>query len=203
MHEITARAIEDLFQGRLKDYCSELAHHYSLSGNVPKAVEYLHCAGQQALQRSAQVEAIRHLSTAIELLKRQPDTAERARQELTLLLTLGPALMATRGQASQEVEANYRRALALCEQGRQTPYVFSAQLGLWAFYQLRAQYQVALPLGKRCSAWRCSRSAPSNWPKAIACWAPRCSGWASSTPRARIWRPCSPCPTPTRRPMTS
>ena len=91
----------------------------------------------------------RHLSAAIELLKRQPDTAERARQELTLLLTLGPALMAARGQASQEVEANYRRALALCEQGRQTPYVFSAQLGLWAFYQLRARYQVALPLGKR------------------------------------------------------
>ncbi|MBP0634026.1 adenylate/guanylate cyclase domain-containing protein [Cupriavidus sp. AcVe19-6a] len=149
LHEITARAIEDLFQGRLKDYCSELAHHYSLSGNVPKAVEYLHCAGQQALQRSAQAEAIRHLSTAIELLKRQPDTPERARQELTLLLTLGPALMAARGQASPEVEANYRRALALCEQGRQTPYVFSAQLGLWAFYQLRAQYRVALPLAKR------------------------------------------------------
>ncbi|MEM5430561.1 adenylate/guanylate cyclase domain-containing protein [Cupriavidus oxalaticus] len=149
LHEATAQAIEDLFQGRLKDYCSELAHHYSLSGNVPKAVEYLHCAGQQALQRSAQGEAIRHLSTAIELLKRQPDTAERARQELTLLLALGPALMAARGQAAPEVEANYRRALALCEQGRQTPYVFSAQLGLWAFYQLRAQYQVALPLGKR------------------------------------------------------
>ncbi|CAG2152465.1 hypothetical protein LMG31506_04623 [Cupriavidus yeoncheonensis] len=149
LHERTARAIESLFPGRLKDYCGELAHHYSLSGNVPKAIEYLHCAGQQALERSALPEAIGHLGKAIALLKRLPDTPERVRQELSLLLTLGPALIATRGQAATEVEANYRRALALCEQGEPTQQVFSAQLGLWAFYQLRAQYNVSLPLGKR------------------------------------------------------
>ncbi|WP_354686568.1 adenylate/guanylate cyclase domain-containing protein [Cupriavidus necator] len=162
LHESTAQAIEVLFHGRLKDYCSELAHHYSHSGNIPKAIEYLHCAGQQALQRSAQAEAILHLSTAIELLKRQPDNAERARRELTLLLALGPALMAARGQASAEVEANYRRALALCEQGKQTPAVFSAQLGLWAFYQLRAQYQVSLPLGKRLYALAMKSQRPKQ-----------------------------------------
>jgi len=149
LHERTAQAIETLFPGRLKDYCGELAHHYSLSGNIPKAVEYLHGAGQQAQQRSALPEAIRHLSAALDLLKRLPDTPERARQELSLLLTLGPTYMATRGQASPEVETTYRRALALCEQGEQTSYFFSAQLGLWAFYQLRAQYKVSLPLGKR------------------------------------------------------
>ncbi|CAG2160846.1 adenylate/guanylate cyclase domain-containing protein [Cupriavidus numazuensis] len=149
LHERTAHAIESLFPGRLKDYCGELAHHYSLSGNVPKAIEYLHYAGQQALERSALPEAIGHLDDAIALLKRLPDTPERLRQELALLLTLGPALIATRGQAATEVEANYRRALALCEQGEPTPQVFSAQLGLWAFYQLRAQYNVSLPLGKR------------------------------------------------------
>ncbi|MGO4304444.1 adenylate/guanylate cyclase domain-containing protein [Cupriavidus sp. RAF12] len=149
LHESTAQAIETLFPGRLKDYCGELAHHYSLSGNIPKAVEYLHCAGQQALQRSAQLEAIRHLGTALDLLKRLPDTPERARQELTLLLTLGPILMAMRGQASPEVEATYRRALSLCEQGEQNSYFFSAQLGLWAFYQLQAQYKVSAPLAKR------------------------------------------------------
>ena len=149
LHESTAHAIETLFPERLKDYCGELAHHYSLSGNIPKAVEYLHAAGQQAQQRSAQPETIRHLSAALELLKRLPDTPERSRQELTLLLTLGPTLMATRGQSSPEVEATYRRALALCEQGEQTSYFFSAQLGLWASYQLRAQYRVSAPLGER------------------------------------------------------
>nr|WP_315595755.1 adenylate/guanylate cyclase domain-containing protein [uncultured Cupriavidus sp.] len=161
LHESTAQAIETLFPGRLKDYCNELAHHYSLSGNIPKAVEYLYAAGQQALQRSAQFEAIAHLGTALDLLKRLPETPERDRQELTLLLTLGPTLMATRGQASAEVEATYRRALALCDHGKQgdqgggrdhseqDAYFFSAQLGLWASYQLRAQYKVSWPLANR------------------------------------------------------
>jgi class 3 adenylate cyclase/predicted ATPase len=162
LHEHTAEAIETLFPSRLKDYCCELAHHYSLSGNIPKAVKYLHCAGQQALERSAQIEAICHLGTAVELLKRLPDTPERARQELALLLTLGPALIATRGQAATEVEATYRRALALCEQGGQTPSFFSAQLGLWAFYQLRAQYKVAQPLGERLLAMALQTQKPDQ-----------------------------------------
>jgi len=152
LHERTAQAIESLSEGYAKDHCGELAHHYTRSGNVPKAVEYLHVAGQQALQRSAQAEAVHHLATALELLKRLPDSPERDRQELALRLTLGPSLIAARGQASVEVEANYRRALELCKQEEQTPQAFSAQLGLWAFYQLSAQYDIALPLGERLLA---------------------------------------------------
>ncbi|MHA7685072.1 adenylate/guanylate cyclase domain-containing protein [Cupriavidus sp. PET2-C1] len=149
LHERTAWAIESLFPGRLKDYCSELAHHYCKSGNAQKAIEYLHLAGQQALQRSAQLEAIHHLSAALELLKSVPDTPERAREELTILLTLGPAWVAARGHGSPEVEATYMRALALCEQGAKTPQQFSVQYGLWSFYYLRAQFSTARALADR------------------------------------------------------
>ncbi|MDW3688320.1 adenylate/guanylate cyclase domain-containing protein [Cupriavidus sp. CV2] len=166
LHERTAQAIEKLFQSRLKDYCSELAHHYSHSGNIPKAVEYLHCAGQQALQRSALTEAIRQLSTAIELLKQSPDSPEGARQELTLRLTLGPALAAARGQASPEVESNYKRALAMCELEGQTQYIFSALLGLWTFYQLRAQYETAKSLGKRLLGLALKTRKPEHFAEA-------------------------------------
>ncbi len=149
LHERTAQAIEALFPDRLNEYCSELAHHYSQSGNVPKAVEYLLLAGKQAMQRSAQLEAIGHLRSALELLKSQPDTLESRRDELTLLLTLGPALMAARGSGAPEVEATYTRALALSEQGGETPQFFSAQLGLWSFYLLRAELTTARALGYR------------------------------------------------------
>jgi len=44
LHERTAQAIEAVFHSRLEDHYSELAHHYSRSGNTPKAVEYLHLA---------------------------------------------------------------------------------------------------------------------------------------------------------------
>src|SRR4029450_12140319 len=74
LHERTAQAIEQLFQDRLEEHYSDLAHHYSRSENTQKAVEYLGLAGQQAEQRSAYTEAITHLTTALELLKTLPDT---------------------------------------------------------------------------------------------------------------------------------
>ncbi|WP_042885460.1 adenylate/guanylate cyclase domain-containing protein [Cupriavidus necator] len=162
LHERTARAIEALFPGRLKDYCSELAHHYSKSGNLQKAIEYLQLAGQQALERSAQLDAIRHLNAALELLKSVPDTPERAREELTILLTLGPAWVAARGHGSPEVEATYMRALALCEQGAKTPESFSAQYGLWSFYYLRAQFRTARVLADRLLAFALETKEPEE-----------------------------------------
>src|SRR5213594_1454034 len=53
LHERTAQAIEAVYRQHLDDHYSELAHHYSRSGNTQKAVDYLHLAGQQAVQRSA------------------------------------------------------------------------------------------------------------------------------------------------------
>src|SRR5712692_9550866 len=49
LHERTAQAIEALYHAKLDDHYSELAHHYSRSGNTEKAVDYLHLAGQQAV----------------------------------------------------------------------------------------------------------------------------------------------------------
>jgi predicted ATPase len=77
------------------DHYSDLAHHYRRSTSTEKAIEYLQLAGQQAVQRSG-TEAITHLTTA-EFLNALPDTPERAQHELTLHLTLGPALMNIRG----------------------------------------------------------------------------------------------------------
>ncbi|WP_225569998.1 AAA family ATPase [Pseudomonas sp. Y24-6] len=149
LHERTAQAIEALFPTRIEDYCSELAHHYRLSGNVPKAVEFLQRTGQQALQHSAHLDAMRHLGAALELLEHLPDTPARAHQELTLLLCLGPALMAVRGYAAPEVAATYTRALALCAQVGDDSALFPALLGLRTYYSLRAQYSTACELGER------------------------------------------------------
>ncbi|MGF6904198.1 putative ATPase/class 3 adenylate cyclase [Paraburkholderia sp. GAS348] len=149
LHERAAQAIEALFPTRIADYWSELAHHYRLSGNVAKAVEYLHRTGQQALQHSAHLDAMRHLGAALELLEQMPDTPERAQQELTLLLSLGPALATVRGYGAPEVVAAYTRALALCERIGETSKIFPVQLGLRTYYQLRAEYRTARELGER------------------------------------------------------
>ncbi|AGW95012.1 adenylate/guanylate cyclase domain-containing protein [Cupriavidus sp. DF5525] len=148
LHERTGRAIESLFRHQLKDHCSELAHHYSLSGNTPKAVEYLLCAGRQALERSAHLDTIRHLGTALELVARLPQTPERTRQEIALRVALGPALIAARSFSSNEVEANYKRALSLCEMEGETSQLFQVKFGLRTFYSIRAQHQTAHELGE-------------------------------------------------------
>ncbi|MDN0076322.1 adenylate/guanylate cyclase domain-containing protein [Crenobacter sp. SG2303] len=149
LHERTGQAIEALFGARLEEHSSELAHHFSRSGNAPKAVEYLHCAGRQALQRSADAEAVAHLTTALALLATLPDAPERTRQELELLITLGPAWMATKGHAAPEVEATYTRALTLCRQLGETIQLFPALLGLRTFYLVRGELLTSRELGEQ------------------------------------------------------
>ena len=149
LHERTAQAMEALYSATLDDHYSELAHHYTRSGNTEKAVEYLHLAGQQAVQRSANVEAITHLTTALELLKTLPDTRERAQQELTLHLTLGVPLQATRSFSSPEVKATYTRARELCQQVGETRQLFPVLYGLRTFHHVRGEFLTARELGEQ------------------------------------------------------
>src|SRR5262249_43143594 len=143
LHERTAQAMEALYRATLDEHYSELAYHYTRSGNTEKAVEYLHLAGQQAIQRSAYAEAVTHLTTALELLTTLPDTRERAQQELTLQLALGVPLIATKGHGAPEVERVYTRAHELCQQIGETPQLFAVLRGLWNFYLVRAEYKTA------------------------------------------------------------
>jgi predicted ATPase len=149
LHERAAQAIEEVYRSKLDDYYSELAHHYSRSGNTQKAVDYLQLAGQQAVQRSANAEAINHLTKALELLTMLSDTPERSRQELDLQITLGPVLFATRGWASPNTERAYTRARELCEQMGETRQLFPVLYGLCQIYTTRAEFQVAYELGEQ------------------------------------------------------
>src|SRR5262249_23914900 len=143
LHERTAQAIEALYATSLDEYYSDLAYHYTRSGNTEKAVEYLHLAGQQAIQRSANAEAITHLTTTLELLKTLPNTRERAQQELLLHVTLGRPLQATRGFSSPEVQATYARARELCQQVGKTSQFFPVLMGLWTFHLVRGELLTA------------------------------------------------------------
>jgi class 3 adenylate cyclase/predicted ATPase len=147
LHERTAQAIEGLYRTTLDDHYSNLAHHFSRSGNTAKAVEYLSLAGQQAARHSANAEAINHLTAALALLKTLPDTAARAHHELTLQLSLGASLMATKGYAAAEVEHTYTRAQELCLQIGEPLQVAQVLFGLWVFYTVQGNHTAARALG--------------------------------------------------------
>src|SRR5262249_26286446 len=113
------------------------------------AVDYWQRAGQQALQRSANLEAIQHLTQGVALLATLPETSARAQQELDLQLALGAALMAAKGMAAPEVEQTYARARALGAQVGDTPQVFPTLWGLCRFYQQRGALPMARELGEQ------------------------------------------------------
>jgi class 3 adenylate cyclase/tetratricopeptide (TPR) repeat protein len=148
-HELTARAIEEIFASNLIDHYSELARHYSLSNNAEKAFDYLRLAGEQAVQRSANTEAAVYFKSALQLLLNRPDTPQRAAQELDLQIALGPVLQATMGWAAPDVERACSRVLALCQQLGESPQIYSAIFGLQAFYVHRGKLRRALELAEQ------------------------------------------------------
>ena len=149
-HQQIARVLEERFP-EIRDTQPELlAHHYTEASIIEQAIPYWKQAGERASQRSANVEAIAHLTTGLELLNTLPDTPERAQHELTLQIALGVPLMATKGFAAPEAGAAYRRARELCQQVGETPQIFPVLWGLWIFYAAQAEYQAALELGEQC-----------------------------------------------------
>ncbi len=120
-HQQIAQALQEQFSETREAQPELLAHHYTEADLVAQAIPYWQKAGQRAIERSANAEAISHLAKALELLKTLPDTSERVRQELSLQITLGPALVILKGMAAPEVEKVYTRARELCQQVGEAP----------------------------------------------------------------------------------
>jgi predicted ATPase len=152
LHVRTGQAIEQLYKDKVEEHYGELAHHYQCSGNVEKAIKYLQKAGQQAVQRSANEEAIHHLTTALALLQTLPHTREHAQQELGLHLTLGLPLSVIRGVSSPEVKETYARARELCQQVGEPHQFFSALGGLRLFHHVRGEFLAARDIGEQLLA---------------------------------------------------
>jgi class 3 adenylate cyclase/predicted ATPase len=149
-HQRIAQVLETQFPETVAMQPELLAHHYTEAGLGEQALAYWQRAGQRALERSAHVEAIGHLTKGLDVLTTLPVTAERVQQELALQLTLGMPLSATRGYAAPEVAHIYRRAQELCQCLGETPQLIPALLGLWRFYLLRAELGQAQELAEQC-----------------------------------------------------
>ena len=79
-------------------------------------------------------------------------TPERVRHELSLQLTLGTALMATRGLASPEAAQAYTRARELCRQVNDSRQLCPVRWGLRTYYNGRAEFHMARELAEQLLA---------------------------------------------------
>ncbi len=152
-HRRIATVLRQAFEDVVRAQPELVAYHYT-EGELPeRAIEFWQQAGQRAVERSANVEGVRHLTQGLTLLQTLPETPARAARELVIQTTLGPALIATRGYAALEVEETYTRAKALLEtmpNNERMPLRFPILFGLWLSYLVRAKLQTARELGEQC-----------------------------------------------------
>jgi TOMM system kinase/cyclase fusion protein len=148
-HQKIAQVLAEKFPKTAETQPELLAHHYTEASLLEQAIPFWQKAGQQALQRSANLEAISHLNKGLELVKTFSETPERIQQELSLLTILGPALIAIKGYAAPEVENTYTRAFELCNQMGESIHLFQVLWGLWAFYFMRQDTKKAQKLAEQ------------------------------------------------------
>ena len=102
-HRRIAEVLEAQFPQTAETQPELLAHHFTEAGLTEKAVGYWLKAGLRSRERSADCEAIGHLTKGLALLDTLEESRERDDQELQFLTTLGPAYIAARGYAAPEV----------------------------------------------------------------------------------------------------
>jgi len=132
-HGQVARLLEERFPETVEAHPELVAHHHAKASNAERAVHYWRRAGERARAQSANLEAIAYFTKGIEELQELPDEEERARQELSLQVSLGHANIVAKGHGAPDAETAYARALELCEQLEDAPELATTLFGLWRF----------------------------------------------------------------------
>jgi DNA-binding winged helix-turn-helix (wHTH) protein len=140
LHAAVADRLERAYGPAADAHAAELAAHHLAAHDHARAVGRLQAAATQALGRSAPREAVGHLEALLAALPHLPAGPERDQAELAAQMTLGPALIATRGFASPEVETAYDRAHELCVALDRPQELTLVLHGLAAVYEFRARY---------------------------------------------------------------
>ena len=119
-----------------------LAHHFTEACQIERAVGYWLKAGERAAQRSANLEAIRHLTRGLEALNTLPESFERDRQELAFQIAIGTPMIAVHGYSAPQTGAAYSRARALCERLGEAEPLVATLSGEFVYYFVRGDYSM-------------------------------------------------------------
>jgi class 3 adenylate cyclase/tetratricopeptide (TPR) repeat protein len=120
-----------------------LARHSAEAGLDEKAIKYWRLAGEQAVRRASNREAIGHFRRALALSEKQPPNIGLSRTELAILSQLGPALMIVHGWSAPEVGVAFERAVDLARQLESSADLAPPLAGLWLFRTARGQFSRA------------------------------------------------------------
>jgi tetratricopeptide (TPR) repeat protein len=148
-HQRIAQSLVAHFPEEAETRPELLAHHYTEARELKPAIHYWKLAGMHASQRSANEEAVSHLSQALKLLRSLPDASALTKDELQLLIALGVPLVQVQGFRSPEVERTYTRVQSLLRQvGEELPRLELSFWGSFAYCFARGKFREAHELAE-------------------------------------------------------
>jgi len=132
LHSRIADALTQGFPETVETQPELMAHHLAQAGLTEEAIEYFRKAARHAIERSANAEAIGHLTRALEMLESLPEKPERERLTLGLEVVLGQAMIADRGYAAPETRKILLRARTRFDDLTDPSQKFAILYGIWA-----------------------------------------------------------------------
>lgn len=140
LHARIAQVLEARFPDRVTREPEVLGRHYSEAQQADRAADYWLKAGKLSAERSANLEAIRHLSRALGSLKTLPEGPERDRQELIVQSAIGTPLIAVHGYAAPETGVAFSRARELGARLGNADALFATLSGQFTFHFVRGDH---------------------------------------------------------------
>ncbi len=127
-----------------------LASHYTEANLFEEAIPYWMQAARKARERSAYVEAIRHLEKGLQILGMLSNLPGSHETELDFHLLLGLSLTHAEGFQSVRVEQAYARANELCRQIKDPRRSIHTLTGLVQFHCARGDLRTSRSLAEQC-----------------------------------------------------
>lgn len=129
-HQRIAQALQSDFRDTVANQPEVLAQHLASGGETQQAIEYWVKAGQRAARNSANLEAIGHFNSGLQLLLRLPSGQARDKMEFNILVSLCLALHPVKGYGSEEARQINARISTLREIVGDSPELFQAKWSL-------------------------------------------------------------------------
>jgi tetratricopeptide (TPR) repeat protein len=131
LHARIAAALENEFAEIAEAEPEIVAQHFARAELSDRAALYFERAGDRAITRCAYAEAVAHFTASLAQFERLPQSPERSRRELAVLLKQGPAVLILRGWQHVDVEQVYQRACVIARSLDDQMALFKALWGLW------------------------------------------------------------------------
>ena len=143
LHDRIVTTLEENFPEIAEIQPEILARHSAEADLDEKAIRYWRLAGEKAVRRASNREAIGHFRQALALSAKLPPSTARSRNELAILSQLGPALMIVHGWSAPEVGEAFERAVDLAREVESSADLAPPLAGLWLFRTARGQFSRA------------------------------------------------------------